>query len=65
MCLNLVLSVHVGKHAEQQEFYDALYSVTDDPEVVLREVARGVEQHGATGVLDPAVMATQNIGVKP
>ena len=43
VCLNLVLSVHVGKHAEQQEFYDALYSVTDDPEVVLHHLVQHKE----------------------
>jgi catechol 2,3-dioxygenase-like lactoylglutathione lyase family enzyme len=51
-------------HIARQPFLQSV-NLDDDPEVVLREVARGVEQHGATGVLDPAVMATQNIGVKP
>jgi catechol-2,3-dioxygenase len=40
-------------------------NLDDDPEVIRREVARGVEQYGATGVLDPALMASQNIGTQP
>jgi catechol 2,3-dioxygenase-like lactoylglutathione lyase family enzyme len=40
-------------------------NLDDDPEVLLREVARGVEQYGRTGVLDPALMAGQQIGATP
>jgi catechol-2,3-dioxygenase len=40
-------------------------NLDDDPEVIMREVARGVDQYGATGTLDPALMASQNIAAKP
>ncbi len=36
-----------------------------DPDEILREVARGVEQYGATGVLDTAAMASQDIAPAP
>jgi catechol 2,3-dioxygenase-like lactoylglutathione lyase family enzyme len=40
-------------------------NLDDDPARILREVARGVEQYGTTGVLDPDLMAGQNIGAQP
>jgi catechol 2,3-dioxygenase-like lactoylglutathione lyase family enzyme len=46
--------------AARQPFLQAL-NLDDEPDDILRQVARGVEQYGATGVFDASVMRGQDI----
>jgi catechol-2,3-dioxygenase len=50
--------------AARQPFLESV-NLDDDPETILQEVARSVERHGATGVVEPSKLAAQEITPAP